>query len=209
MNIFCAKQFFCVNIVYGQVSGSTRFDKLWTGQVKLAAMKVNVAKISEDEGLNVHHLYPEGEPVLGGEDGRLAGRTTLDLQAIRAGAHVRLAGSVNATVEFDCDRCLKPLSVAVDQSFDLLYVPPLGTDEEHELGEDDLSIAFYQDDVIDFDDLVREQIELALPMARLCSDNCQGLCPECGANLNDTECTCKFEQVDSRWAALKGLKSNN
>ena len=177
--------------------------------MKRTAMKVNVAKISEDEGLNVHHLYPEGEPVLSGDDGRLAGRTVLDLQAIRAGEHVRLAGSVNATVEFDCDRCLKPLSVAVDQSFDLLYVPPLGTDEEHELGEDDLSIAFYQDDVIDFDDLVREQIELALPMARLCSDNCQGLCPECGVNLNDVECACKDEQVDVRWAALKGLKSNN
>ena len=172
-------------------------------------MKVNVAKISEDEGLNVHHLYPEGEPALGGDDGRLTGRTTLELQAIRAGARVRVAGSVNATVEVDCDRCLKPLSVAVDQSFDLLYVPPLGTDEEHELGEDDLSIAFYQDDVIDFDDLVREQIELALPMARLCGDDCQGLCPECGANLNDTDCACKAEQVDSRWAMLKELKSNN
>lgn len=172
-------------------------------------MKVNIAKISEDEGLEIHHLYPEGEPVLGGDDGRLAGRTALDMQATRAGKKVRLAGRVNATVEFDCDRCLKPLSVAIDQSFDLLYVPPSGTGEEHELGEDDLSIAFYQDDEIDFDDLAREQIELALPMARLCSDNCQGLCPECGANLNDAECNCKDEQVDSRWAALKGLKSNN
>ena len=159
--------------------------------MKLTAMKVNVAKISEDEGLDIHHLYPEGEPVLSGDEGRLAGRTTLDLQAIRAGAHVRLAGSVNATVEFDCDRCLKPLSVAVDQSFDLLYVPPLGTGEEHELGEDDLSIAFYQDDVIDFDDLVREQIELALADGAVVQRKCRGLCPECGANLNDAECACR------------------
>ena len=172
-------------------------------------MNVNVAQISEDEGLNVHHLYGEGEPGLSGDDARLAGRTALDLQATRAGQQVRLAGSVRATVQFDCDRCLKPLSVAVDQSFDLLYIPPPGSEEEHELGEDDLSIAFYQDDQIDFDDLVREQIELALPMARLCSEECRGLCPDCGANLNEAECACKLEQVDPRWAALKELKSNN
>jgi uncharacterized protein len=177
--------------------------------MKLTAMKVNVAQISEDEGLDIHHLYPEGEPVLGGEDSRLEGRTVLDLRATRAREKVWLAGNVTATVEFDCDRCLKPVAFAVDQSFDLLYVPPLGTGEEHELGEDDLSIAFYQDDVIDFDDLVREQIELALPMARLCSEGCRGLCPECGANLNDVECACKTMQVDARWSALKELKSNN
>jgi uncharacterized protein len=46
-------------------------------------------------------------------------------------------------------------------------------------------------------------------MARLCSDECRGLCPDCGANLNEAECACKLEQVDLRWAALKELKSNN
>ena len=177
--------------------------------MKLTAMKVNVAQISEDEGLDIHHLYREGEPDLTEEDSRLAGRTGLDLQATRAGQQVRLVGQINAKVEFECDRCLKPLSVAVDQSFDLLYVPPLGTAEEHELGEDDLSIAFYQGDEIDIDDLVREQIELAIPMARLCNMECRGLCPECGANLNDAECSCKTEAADPRWAALKQFKRNN
>lgn len=172
-------------------------------------MKVNVAQISEDEGLNLHHLYPEGEPGLSGDDSRLAGRSTLDLQATRAGEQVRLVGHVNAKVEFECDRCLKPLSAVVDQSFDLLYVPPLGTGEEHELGDDDLLIAFYQGGEIDIDDLVREQVELAIPMARLCVEQCRGLCPECGGNLNEAECACETEQGDPRWAALKQFKSNN
>ena len=95
----------------------------------------------------------------------------------------------------------------VEESFELLYVPPLGTGDEHELGEDDLSLGFYQDGVIDVDDLAREQIELALPMARLCTEECRGLCPECGANLNLVDCACSKEQVDIRWAALKELKS--
>lgn len=170
-------------------------------------MNIVVSEISEDEGLDVQHLYPAGEPGLVGRESGLIGRPELNLRAIRAGDKVELIGSVSAVVSFECDRCLTPLSVPVEQSFDLLYVPPLGTGNENELGEDDLSIGFYQGEVIDVDDLVREQIELALPMARLCSEECRGLCPECGANLNEGQCTCSVEQVDERWIALKELKS--
>ncbi|HEX8089690.1 MAG TPA: DUF177 domain-containing protein [Blastocatellia bacterium] len=171
-------------------------------------MKISISKISEDEGLNIHHLYPDGEPDLSGGDARLVGRPELDLQATRAGDEVRVVGHLKATVEIACDRCLKPLTMPVDQSFDLLYVPPAKTSEEKELGDDDLSIAFYQDEAIDVDDLVREQVELALPMARLCGEECRGLCPECGANLNEGDCLCSDERVDPRWGALKELKSN-
>ena len=86
-------------------------------------------------------------------------------------------------------------------------MPPLGSEEEHELDENDLSLGFYQDGVIDLDDITREQIELALPMVRLCADDCRGLCTECGTNLNLGECSCKDQQIDDRWAALKELKS--
>lgn len=171
-------------------------------------MIISISKISEDEGLDIHHLYPNGKPDLSGDDSRLVGRPELNLQATRAGDEVRLVGNLKATVEIDCDRCLKPSTMPVDQSFDLLYLPPAKTSEEKELGDDDLSIAFYQDEVIDIDDLVREQVELALPMARLCGEGCRGLCPECGANLNESECHCSDEQVDPRWGALKELKSN-
>ena len=87
-------------------------------------MEIQVAQISEDEGLDIHHLYPEGEPVLG-EDARLVGHTEVDVQATRAAEKVQLVGSVTATVAFECDRCLSPLAAKVEQSFDLLYLPPL------------------------------------------------------------------------------------
>lgn len=170
-------------------------------------MKIVVAQISEDEGLNVHHLYPEGDPGLAGGEGHLIGQCELNLRATRADDKVQLIGSVNVVVEFECDRCLSTLSFPIEASFDLLYVPPIGTESEHELGENDLSLGFYQDGLIDVDDLTREQIELALPMARLCSDECRGLCAKCGANLNLGECACSEVQVDSRWAALEELKS--
>ena len=170
-------------------------------------MNIVVAQISEDEGLNVHHLYPEGDPGLAGGEGHLVGQCELTLRATRVGDEVELIGSVSVGVEFECDRCLATLSIPVEASFDLLYLPPLGTGDEKELGENDLSLGFYQAGIIDVDDLVREQIELALPMTRLCSDECRGLCPKCGANLNLGECACREDQVDVRWAALKELKS--
>jgi len=170
-------------------------------------MNINVAQVSEDEGLTIHHLYPEGEPALRGYDNRLMGRPELNLKAARNRHEVQLTGKLKAAVSFDCDRCLKPLTIPVEQTFDLTYVPPVGTEEEKELGDDDLLVAFYTDQVIDVDDLVREQIELALPMSRLCSDECRGLCPECGANLNEGPCACKPDDVDPRWAALSQLKA--
>ncbi|MCI0488753.1 MAG: DUF177 domain-containing protein [Blastocatellia bacterium] len=175
-------------------------------------MIINVNQIVEDKGLTIHHLYPEGEPDLASEDSRIAGRSILDLRIAREGDRVKIRGSISSQVQFFCDRCLAPLSIPVDQNFDLLYIPPIGArapDEEMEIDPDDLSVGFYQGQTIDLDDLVREQIELALPMARLCGEECRGLCPDCGANLNHEECACAVEQIDPRWAALKELKSGN
>ena len=172
-------------------------------------MDVNVSQISEYDGLTIQHVYAEGEPRLSGDDSRVIGRTALNLNASRKGDKVRLVGSLSAAVEIDCDRCLTPVSMPVDKTFDLLYIPPLRADEEKELEDDDLSVAFYQRQVIDLDDLVREQIELALPMGRLCGEECRGLCPECGTNLNEAECTCEVDPADSRWGALSRLKSES
>lgn len=170
-------------------------------------MNIAVAKISEDEGLSLQYAYREGELALVGGEASLIGRCEVTLQATRAGDEVELIGSVNAVVGFECDRCLRPLSVPVEQSFDLLYLPPLNAGNERELDANDLSIGFYQGDTIDLDDVVREQVELALPMARLCTEACEGLCPDCGVNLNDAECACKLNRADERWASLGELKS--
>jgi uncharacterized protein len=170
-------------------------------------MNIVVSQISEDEGFEVQHRYPEGEPGLLGAEGHLVGRCELNMRATRAAEKVELVGSVRAELGFECDRCLAPVTVPIEQSFDLLYIPPLQSGEEKELAEKDLSIGFYQGDVINADDVVREQIELALPMARLCSERCRGLCPQCGANLNESQCACTPPQVDQRWAALEELRS--
>jgi uncharacterized protein len=168
-------------------------------------MKIIVSQISELEGLRIEHIYPEGEPRLRGEEGRILGRPSLSVSVSREGAEVRMIGKVGASVEVFCDRCLAPISISVDEVFDLLYLPPLKLEQEEEieLAEDDLRVGFYQGDEVDLDDLVREQIELALPIRRLCREDCRGLCPQCGTNLNEAECFCQAEVLDPRWEALK------
>jgi uncharacterized protein len=60
---------------------------------------------------------------------------------------------------------------------------------------------------MELEDVLREQVLLALPMQRVCSDVCKGICPACGKNRNETECDCKLESHDDRWSdALRKLE---
>jgi uncharacterized protein len=123
----------------------------------------------------------------------------------------RLAGTVRTTLELPCSRCLEPFALPVDGSFDLRYQPHSeNTGEgEREVEEDDLTTAFYDNDEIDLGQLMREQFYLALPMKPLCREDCKGLCPVCGTNLNAGACNCDRKWEDPRLAALKELRTKN
>lgn len=119
----------------------------------------------------------------------------------------RVSGRVQTRLLLECGRCLEPFAIPVDSAFDLRYLPqPTGsTHEEHEIHEDDLTTSYYKDDMLDLGELMREQVQLALPMKPLCTEECKGLCPECGTNLNTAACDCAPKWEDPRLAALKGL----
>ena len=144
------------------------------------------------------------------EDFRLAAPVSLAFDIFKDQEQFRLVGRVQTTLELPCSRCLESFMLPVEQTFDLRYQPHArNTGEgEREIEEDDLTTAFYQNDEIDLEQLMREQFYLALPMKPLCGDHCKGLCPVCGANLNKTTCNCKRDWEDPRLAALKQLKRN-
>lgn len=123
----------------------------------------------------------------------------------------RLVGHVKTTLELPCSRCLEPFTLPVDQTFDLRYQPHAqNTGEgEREIEEDDLTTAFYENDEIDLGQLMREQFYLALPMKPLCAEDCKGLCPVCGKNLNREMCDCNRTWDDPRMAALRELRHRN
>ena len=142
-------------------------------------------------------------------DFRVVGPVALAFDIFKDKQQFHLVGTVRTVLELPCSRCLEPFTTPVDASFDLRYLPQTanpGAGDEREIEEDDLSTAFYSNDEIDLGQLMREQFLLALPMKPLCRDDCLGLCPVCGTNLNRGTCTCTRGWDDPRLAALKSLK---
>jgi uncharacterized protein len=124
------------------------------------------------------------------------------------GQDVLVRGHLAGSLKLSCGRCLETFTAPVAADFDLLLVPgpQAGGPEELELAAADLDRDFYTDEVVDLESLLREQIILALPLKPLCAETCQGLCPRCGANLNQEACNCPPEKVDSPLAQLAKLK---
>jgi len=122
---------------------------------------------------------------------------------------IRLRGALSAGLELQCARCLEPVTQDIKREFELLY-RPLGADA----GKDELSvtdaeaeIGYYQGEGLLLEDVLREQVLLALPLKVTCRADCKGLCPQCGKNLNQEQCACSRELEDPRWAALKDVRS--
>jgi uncharacterized protein len=145
------------------------------------------------------------------ESFRVAAPVSLAFDIFKDQRQFHLAGQVTTVLELPCSRCLEPFALPVDAAFDLRYHPQeLNTgDEDREIAEDDLSTAFYEHEQIDLGQLMREQFLLSLPMKPLCGDDCKGLCPICGANLNKTTCGCRRDWDDPRLAVLKTLKADS
>ncbi|MCP4870816.1 MAG: DUF177 domain-containing protein [Proteobacteria bacterium] len=135
------------------------------------------------------------------------GRAELKLE--RWPKRVDVEGTLTAEVGQTCVRCLNAYRQPLKRGmFQILMREAAGDDEddeEIELTDDDLDRSEIVDDVVDLETLLREEIQLALPLKPLCKDECKGICQGCGAELNDEACTCEPE-IDSRWAALKDLK---
>jgi uncharacterized protein len=122
---------------------------------------------------------------------------------------IRLRGRLSANLGLQCARCLEPLRQDVMRDFELLY-RPLGADagrDELSVTDAEAEIGYYQGDGLLLEDVLREQVLLALPLKVTCREDCKGLCPQCGKNLNQEQCSCSTELEDPRWAALKDVRS--
>jgi uncharacterized protein len=121
---------------------------------------------------------------------------------------IRLTGELGTRIEMACARCLEPVVEKVAHSFDLLYRPQ-GTDAgraELSVTRAEAEVSYYQGEGILLEDAVREQVLLALPLKAICREDCKGLCPHCGKNLNAEQCSCAEPVDDLRWSALKDIR---
>lgn len=144
------------------------------------------------------------DPVWEGDRLRLREPVRVDLVARSVGEGVLVRGQLRARLEMECRRCLKEVSTEVDETVDLLF-EPLAAEEEEALGGEVYPLP-PRGDVIDLTPAVREQLLLQVPEFVVCSEACRGLCPQCGADLNQGSCDCVPEASPSPWDALKNVK---
>ena len=173
-------------------------------------MLISVARLP-DEGLRFEHQYQMGELDLTGHEFSLRQPPRVTGRVDHTGVGLHLRGQIEGEIEAPCDRCLREVVLPVNRALDLFYTPqdPLaGRSGETELQPRDLDFAVYEHDAIDLDELVREQITLSLPARVLCREDCRGLCPQCGVDLNLETCQCQ-KPMDPRWQALADLRDKS
>jgi uncharacterized protein len=120
-----------------------------------------------------------------------------------------LTASYSYQQTLNCQRCLEPVAQPVEGQLDLLFMPGAQPPAapEHALAEEELGVVEVDEDaVVELRPLLLEQIQLNVPMKPLCRPDCAGLCPTCGANLNEGQCGCRKDEIDPRWAALEALR---
>ena len=132
----------------------------------------------------------------------------VDLVYYRSGQDIFFSGTFHGFLKGRCSRCTEEYSFTLDKPFEFVLTPdPTKADRRaEELHRDDLGVSYYSSDEIDLEPLIAEQVILALPTRPLCSDDCRGLCSQCGANLNKEDCACDAESGDPRMAIFRSLK---
>ncbi|MDI6801549.1 MAG: DUF177 domain-containing protein [Thermodesulfovibrionales bacterium] len=164
-------------------------------------MKVVISEIPE-EGIEL-----ELKEDISSESVKLLTPVTALLRLDKRDSEVFIKGVINGEVEQQCSRCLKQISANIRTQINVIYHPAedIAKEEHHELKGEELDTGFYRNDIIDTDDILREQLFLNIPMKPLCSAECKGLCPKCGADLNTTKCNCEVSEIDERLAVLEQL----
>ncbi|MGA2437978.1 MAG: DUF177 domain-containing protein [Acidobacteriaceae bacterium] len=126
-------------------------------------------------------------------------------------ADIRLRAAYHGDFELLCARCVEPVPTSLAGDFDLIFRPQSADADpaERSITPDETEIGYYEESGLSLEDVVREQVLLSLPSRTLCKEDCKGLCPRCGQNLNLTPCSCnsvsEAETNASGWNALAGL----
>jgi uncharacterized protein len=123
-------------------------------------------------------------------------------------ADIRLRGNFGGKFQVPCARCVEPVEIPLSADFDLIFRPAEADSEalERSITAPETEIGYYQGDSLLLEDVLREQVLLALPVRTLCKPDCKGLCPRCGENRNSHPCNCEEGPSDLRWEALAGLR---
>lgn len=163
-----------------------------------------------EEGLNFDVLEPKAHFKMDSPDCVLAEDVKVQGKLEKSGQLIRCQGSLQTKLSVGCTRCLANFSFTVNARLSVHFIPRVEKANmagETELTDQDVEQEFYEEGRIDLSPPVRDLILLSLPQVRLCREDCAGLCPGCGANLNENKCGCNGkDSCDPRLEVLQQLK---
>lgn len=167
---------------------------------------------------NVHDMLSKGSTVTfneqmdvsgllkGRRDVTGAGPLSVSLKVTGEEDVIQVEGELSISLNMACSRCLSDVPEQIVIPIFETFKPVASLDEAEDVdGEEDEDVIKIASDKVDLKPLVEEVLLLSLPFAPLCDDDCKGLCPNCGQNLNERQCGCNTEKIDPRFAALKDL----
>ncbi len=169
----------------------------------LSVKELELRKIRFDETFQPGQIDFSGEYLEAATELRATGVAEL---LPHTDGEVRIQGRYTVELKAECDRCLVEARFPMDAGFDLFYRPAkeVSGADEVEIDEGQAEIGFYEGG-LELEDILREQVLLALPMQRVCREDCPGICPVCGKNRNESPCDCKIEKANDQWGALRDL----
>lgn len=172
-------------------------------------LTLDLARLDRERGsVRVHEVVAKDDPLLEDAELELRDGLEVDVEVRRLpSGEIVVRGGISAILDRECRRCLEPLEIPLEEEVDILFVPEDGTGEEEE-SVDDVGVQRFSEaaGVLELGEAIRAEAILAAPRYVECSEDCRGLCPKCGINLNEETCDCTRSEPDPRWEKLRALK---
>ncbi len=164
-----------------------------------------VREISDDQ-ITRHEVWvPSAEIDLALEEAQFIEGIHAHLELSRRVEDVYVKGNFSGSVEVECRCCVEPFATTVSGDIEVQFYPT-NVATHSEPWQADTGERYYLGDTIDLSEEVRQSLILEIPNWPLCSEECKGLCPQCGENLNVVDCSCQIsEESSSPFAALADL----
>ena len=166
-------------------------------------MKIQVGGLSE----GVHSYSFRSTPADVGLPPEFKSDVEVQATLEKSSGQLLLRAGVSTSAEVACDRCVKLIQQPLQSKYQMYYFWEAPEEDRYDPSE--VQVLTPGQNVLDLTDDVRQTVVLSLPLKHVCREDCKGICPMCGKNLNDGPCTCTETREDGRWDKLKELQNNN
>ena len=170
-------------------------------------VEINVAQQLKEPIGSIRNYRVNDTVEIAGSDSPVHGEVRL----MRTDRGILAKGTIHAEIELTCGRCLSPFHCPLNLHIEEEYFPTIDvlTGSRLTLPDEPDRFTINERNILDLTEAIRQYALLTIPIKPLCRQDCAGLCPGCGQNLNQSPCNCPPKSVDPRWSTLSKLISVN